>query len=421
MFGIPWIEAGEESEQEPDEESMSSLDSPSPRSDSFVETETSESNDSSNQSLSGSSSAGSRRAAASRHLRSADNENYSRALQDGSGKTLLCLTLSLIEKGAYRQLKNTLWRMLRDEDIIESPLLTYLSSALLAQLACLKINIEGTTQGELDEGELEMRGNAYAMLHLRVHVLKLWAPFGTRKHDQTPYNCLTLTDVTNIDPLEKSPKASFKIRYEVRERLAREYVHRLRNDEAFAAHQEAVAHDKVNRMRAMDDFLRRKPTAFERAGFVWTNLQQGQADYPKSLTEVIESAIANDGGDFELWLESCTNAMKVLSQNKLRCQHYSTFIHRSIAVNAVARLAEKLKQEMQEPDAWGLGPEDMTERLLALFKGCYNVLQIMYTPDRDDDFVDVPSNYILHARLAAVAYAFAGLVELQIAIERDEH
>ncbi|KAI7085410.1 hypothetical protein KC356_g5910 [Hortaea werneckii] len=300
MFGIPWIEAGEESEQEPDEESMSSLGSPSPRSDSFVETETSDCNDSSNQSLSGSSSAGSRRSAADRHLRSADNENYSRALQDSSGKTLLCLTLSLIEKGAYGQLKNTLGRMLRDEDIIESPLLTYLSSVLLAQLGCLKIDIEGTTQVELDEGELAMRDNAYAMLQLQVYVLKLWAPFGTRKHNQTPHNYLTLTDVTNIDPLEKSPKASFKIRYEVRERLAREYVHRLRNDEDFAARQEAVAHDKVKQMRAMDDLLRRKPTALKRAGFVWTNLQQGQANYPKSLTEVIESVIANDGGDFEL-------------------------------------------------------------------------------------------------------------------------
>lgn len=44
---------------------------------------------------------------------------------------------------------------------------------------------------------------------------------------------------------------------------------------------------------------------------------------------------------------------------------------------------------------------------------------MMYTPDSDDDFVDVPSNYILHARLAAVAYAFAGLIELQISIDRE--
>lgn len=61
----------------------------------------------------------------------------------------------------------------------------------------------------------------------------------------------------------------------------------------------------------------------------------------------------------------------------------------------------------------------MAERLLALFKGCYNVLQVMYTPDSDDSFVDVPSNYILHARLAAVAHAFAGLVERQSAIDRE--
>lgn len=44
---------------------------------------------------------------------------------------------------------------------------------------------------------------------------------------------------------------------------------------------------------------------------------------------------------------------------------------------------------------------------------------MMYTPDGDDSFVDVPSNYILHARLATVAHAFADLVEQQSAIDRD--
>lgn len=357
--GIPLFEP----EEEPEDESDSSLDSPPHGSDSLAETETSGGNDTSDQSLSGAPSAGRRSAAASRTSRSADDENYTRALQDKSGENLLCLIHSLIEKGAYRQLKKTLWRMLQNDDIIEDMLLTYLSSALLAQLVCLRIDTgmssvcfptneadqyaEGTTQTEFDQGELAIRGGAYAMLQLEVHVLKLWAPFRTEKHRGKPYSYLTLTDITEFDPLEKSPKASIKIRNEVQERLAQEYVHRLSNDEAFAKHQEAAARERVDRMRAMVNFLRKKPTAFERAGFTWTNLQKGQGNYPKSLTEVIESVLANDGGNFELWLESCTNAMKVLSQNKLRCQHFSTFIHRSIAVNASARLTEKLKKDMR--------------------------------------------------------------------------
>lgn len=139
MFGLSLIEAAEGSDQEPDE-SMSSLDSPSPRSNSPVKTETSDCNDSSDESLSGSSSAGTRSATAGRTSRSADDENLSRALQDGSGDTLLRLTNSLIEKGAYRQLRKTLWRMLRAGCIIEDMQPTYLSSALLAQLGCLRID-----------------------------------------------------------------------------------------------------------------------------------------------------------------------------------------------------------------------------------------------------------------------------------------
>lgn len=193
-----------------------------------------------------------------------------------------------------------------------------------------------------------MRDDEHTMLQLQVRVLNLRALASIDKHgDKKPHICLTLTDITQIDPFEKSPKAPIKIRNQVQERLARDYVDRLSNDNAFAAHQEAVAHGKVDRMRAMVNFLRRNTTAFKQAGFDWENLQEGQDNYPKSLTEVIESVIANDGGDFELWLDSCTNAMKVLSQNKLRCQHYSTFVHRSIAVNASARLAEKLQEEMQ--------------------------------------------------------------------------
>ncbi|KAI6900538.1 hypothetical protein KC318_g512, partial [Hortaea werneckii] len=263
-----------------------------------------------------------------------------------------------------------------------------------------------TTQTELDNGEFAIRGSRHAMLELEVHVLDLWDLLENGKS----FGCITLADVAHIDPLEKSPPAAMKLKNDIQSRLAQEYVQRLSDDEKFAAHEENFQPKRVEQMRAMVDFLRKKPTAFDRAGFNLVDPQKGQDNYAITLSEVTKRVLDDEYGDVQCWLVSCTDAMQVLQQNKLRCQSKTTFIHRSIVINASARLAEKLQQQGKDRQVWDLELREKEKKLRAMHNACDEVTKMMYTLDKKNKVVDVQSNYILYVRLVAVKQAYVELV-----------
>ncbi|KAI7257535.1 hypothetical protein KC343_g165 [Hortaea werneckii] len=261
-------------------------------------------------------------------------------------------------------------------------LLVYFSSACLALIGYLRIDITVTTQTALNTGELAIPRNRYAMLQLQIST-----------HS------------------ERSPQTAIKLKNEIQSSLAQGYVQRLSNDSTFAACEGAMQPERLEQMQAVVEFIREKPTAFVRAGFDFDNQRSGQDKYAVTLTRVTKGVIDHDGGDVTVWLDSWKNAMEGLEQDERRCQHKNTFIHRIIAINASARLAEKLQQEVKNSQLWELEPQEKDSKLRAMYHTCRRVTAMMYTPDTRAKAVNVPSNCILRARLAAVTYAFRDLIK----------
>ncbi|KAI7290457.1 hypothetical protein KC343_g396 [Hortaea werneckii] len=170
----------------------------------------------------------------------------------------------------------------------------------------------------LDTGELAIRGNRHAMLQLQVHILKLWGLLSIGDDNKTPHGRTTLTDVADIEPLDKSPQTAIKLKNEIQSRLAQEYVQRLSNDNTFAACERAMQPKRIEQMRAIVEFIREKTTAFDRAGFDLNDLQRGQHKYAVTLTRATKGVIEHGGGDVKLWLDSWQNAMEVLKQDERR-------------------------------------------------------------------------------------------------------